>query len=219
MLLWTRPLEGARVLEICCHDGEFGAILAMGGAQVTSVDLCPDLVAQARRRIALNRLEGRMTAQVMSVHALDFPGDEFDFVFGKAALHHLDLEASRREILRVLKPGGFGVFAEPVSYSGALRALRRSVPVPISKDSPDERQLDERDIARFAQGFAAIEGVHFRLMNRLDRVVPRLHRLLGRLDRALLSASPSLHRYAGICVFRVRKAVLAAGAADPALEP
>jgi SAM-dependent methyltransferase len=218
MLVWTRPLPGARVLEICCHDAEFGAILAFGGADVTCVDLCPDLIAQARRRIALNGLEGRMTAQVMSVHALDFPDGHFDFVFGKESLHHLDLEDAKREIFRVMKPGGYGVFSEPVSFSRTLRAVRSVVPVPVDKDSPDERQLDERDLDRFTQGFVQVERAYFRLASRLDRILPLLHRPLAHLDRALLDRFPALGAFAGNCVLRVRKP-LAAACAAAGMEP
>lgn len=218
MLAWVRPLEGARILEICCHDGEFGAILAAGGADVAAVDLCPELVAQARRRIALNRLGGRMTAQVMSVHALDFPDDQFDFVFGKASLHHLDLDASRREIRRVLKPGGVGIFAEPVLLSRALGAVRRRVPVAIDRESPDERQLNEQDLVRFAEGFVDVERAYFRVTSRIDRVLPWFHRPLARLDRALLTGFPAARRFAGTCVLRVRKPACPVGLPS-ALEP
>jgi SAM-dependent methyltransferase len=207
MFAWTRPLRGAKVLEICCHDGEFGVLLAAGGADVTAVDLCPALVERARRRIQLNGVEHRMSAHVMSVHALDLPDDHFDFVFGKASLHHLDLDASKREILRVLKPGGIGVFSEPIVFSPALSALRRVIPVPVDKESPDERQLDEKDIARFIDGFAEAEFAYFRLLGRLYRLCPPLYRPLARADRTLLDRFPALRRYAGVCVFRVRKAV------------
>jgi SAM-dependent methyltransferase len=206
MFVWTRPLQGAKVLEICCHDGEFGVLLAVGGADVTAVDLCPDLIARAHRRAALNHVQDRMKACVMSAHALDLPDDHFDFVFGKASLHHLDLEASKREILRVLKPGGYGVFSEPITFSPALSALRRWIPVPVDKESPDERQLDARDVARFVDGFVETELAYFRLFSRLYRICPPLYRPLARADRALLDRLPALGRYAGVCVLRVRKA-------------
>jgi len=203
MFVWTRPLPGARVLELCCHDGEFGVLLAAGGAEVTAVDLCPDLIERARRRIRLNGVQDRMSARVMSAHALDLPDSHFQFVFGKASLHHLDLDAGKREILRVLKPGGWGVFSEPINFSPALGALRRWTPVAVDKESPDERQLDEQDLARFVDGFAEAEIAYFRLASRLD---PPLHRPLARADRALIDRFPSLKRYAGTCVLRVRKA-------------
>src|SRR6185437_137138 len=117
MFAWARPFEGARVLEICAFDGAFGVVLARGGADVTSVDLCAPLVEVARRRARANRVEDRMRALTTSVHALDFPDASFDVVFGKASLHHLDLDRARGEIARVLRPAGIGVFAEPIALS------------------------------------------------------------------------------------------------------
>ena len=205
MYAWAQPLPGARVLEICCHDGEHGVVLARGGADVTAVDLVPELVRLARRRAEVNGVADKLTARVMSVHALELPSDSFDIVFGRASLHHLDLELARREIFRVLRPGGWGIFSEPVSLSPWLSALRARVPVAPDRESPDERPLDEADLARFTAPFAASERVYFRLTSRLGRVALRLHWPLSRLDRALLEVAPSLSRYAGVLVFRVQK--------------
>ena len=205
MFAWTRPFEGTRVLEICCFDGEHGVVLARGGADVTSIDLCDALVRIAQRRAEVNGVADRMRALTMSVHDLDFPDGSFDVVFGKASLHHLDLTLARREILRVLRPGGIGVFAEPVRLSPWLGALRDWVPVPPDCDSPDERPLDDDDLVRFAEGFAAERRAYFRLFGRLARLVPSLDGQLERVDRRLLDLFPVLHRYAGICVLCVQK--------------
>jgi len=206
MFAWAEPRVNARILEICCFDGENGVVLARGGARVTSVDLCEELCAIARRRAAINGVAERMEVLPMSVHDLRFPDESFDIVFGKASLHHLDLALARREILRVLRPSGIAVFTEPISLSPWLHAVRARVPVAPDCDSPDERQLDAADLARFTSVFAETEVAYFRLAGRLVRLFPSLDRRLKRLDRALLDGVPALHRWAGVCVFRVRKA-------------
>jgi SAM-dependent methyltransferase len=206
MFSWAEPRAGARVLEICCFDGEDGVVLARGGAHVTSIDLCAELVESARRRAEVNGVADRMQAMVMSAHDLRFAEGSFDIVFGKASLHHLDLELARREILRVLRPGGIGVFMEPISLSPWLGAVRAAVPVAPDRDSPDERQLDAAFLDRFTSAFARTELAYFRLLGRLARLSPALDQGLKHIDRRLLARVPALHRYAGICVFRVRKA-------------
>jgi len=51
------PVEGRRVLDLGCGPGESSATLADLGAHVTAVDVSPDLVALARRRLAGREVE------------------------------------------------------------------------------------------------------------------------------------------------------------------
>jgi 2-polyprenyl-3-methyl-5-hydroxy-6-metoxy-1,4-benzoquinol methylase len=204
MFAWVGPrLEGVRVLEICCHNGEFGAILARLGATVHGVDIAEPLIAQARRRAVVNGVAERLVPAVMSVHDLAFEDGAFDVVFGKASLHHLDLRAARDEIHRVLRPGGIGVFSEPVVLWPALRRLREMVPVPLDADSPDERPLSRGDLEGFTQPFEDSQEEYSRMLGRLDRLLPRARRLLRHIDRSLLGAVAALQRAAGVCTFRV----------------
>ncbi|HEY3283631.1 MAG TPA: class I SAM-dependent methyltransferase [Armatimonadota bacterium] len=205
MVSWAGPLPGRRVLELCCHDAEHGTILARLGAQVDAIDIAEPLIQQARRRAEINGVASRLTPKVMSAHALEYPDATFDVVFGKASLHHLDLTAARDEVYRVLRPGGVGVFAEPITYSRVLGALRRVTPVPVDRESPDERQLTEAELREFCGPFASARFAHFHLLTRLSRVAPALgHRLAG-LDATLMALLPPLRRLSGICVFAVTR--------------
>src|SRR5437868_4887401 len=60
MVSWAAPLAGKKILEICGHDGEYGTILAMLGAEVYSVDIAAPLVWQAQRRAELNAVTDRL---------------------------------------------------------------------------------------------------------------------------------------------------------------
>lgn len=197
--------RGKRVLEVCCHHGENGALLALLGAEVDAIDIAEPLIALARRRIARNGLEGKMRAHVMSAHEMELPDNTFDVVWGKASLHHLDLELARREIYRVLKPGGYAVFSEPVQLLPGIRALRKLVPIKPDLESPDERPLSGQDLEEFCRPFSKVEMFGYRLFARLDRLSGRLGRPLSRLDRRLLDAVPQLAPLSGIVVFRVWK--------------
>jgi SAM-dependent methyltransferase len=201
-------LAGKKILEICCHSCEFGAILARLGADVTSVDIAEPLVDIALRRASVNGISDRLRPQVMSVHDMAaFADCTFDVVFGKAALHHLDLDAARDEIYRVLKPGGLGVFSEPVSSSRALAALREHLPIKPNRESPDERPLSPKSLEEFCKPFGVRRDVHFRLFARLDRLIPGQSAalLLSQFDRALLARVPLLRRAAAQLVFVVTR--------------
>jgi SAM-dependent methyltransferase len=196
---------GKRVLEICGHHAENGALLAMLGAEVDSVDIAEPLVELARKRIEQNKLEGKLRAHVMSVHEMTFADNTFDVVFGKAALHHLDLELARKEIYRVLKPGGRGVFTEPVQLMPGMNTLRKWVPIKADAESPDERPLSKQDLDDFCRPFSKVELHPYRLTSRLDRIAPGLKESLWQFDRQVFRALPQLAPFAGIMTFVVTK--------------
>src|SRR6185436_8970785 len=79
MVAWLGPsLKNKRVLEICCHNCEFGTILARLGATVDSIDIAAPLIAQAHRRVLINGVAGRLRPAVMSVHDMRFAAGTFD---------------------------------------------------------------------------------------------------------------------------------------------
>jgi SAM-dependent methyltransferase len=197
--------RGKRVLEICCHHGENGALLALLGGDVDSVDIAEPLVELAKQRIVENGLESTQRAHVMSVHEMEFPDTTFDVVFGKASLHHLDLALARREVHRVLKPGGYAVFSEPVQLLPGIATLRKWVPITPDAESPDERPLSRQDLDEFCRPFSRVETFGFRLFSRLDRLSPRALGPLSKLDRRVLDRFPRLAPLGGLCVFRVWK--------------
>lgn len=205
MVSWAAPLEGKTVLEVCCHTAEHGGILAKLGATVHSIDIAEPLIHQAKRRAVINGVEDRLLPAVMSAHDLAYPDGMFDVAFGKASLHHLDLDAARDEILRVLKPGGIGIFAEPVVFSSALKFMRPLIPVPIGKESPDERQFTAADIARFCSPFSSHQFAYYYIFTRLHRVAPWAGDFFAGLDKKILNAIPGSKRWSGICVFMVKK--------------
>jgi SAM-dependent methyltransferase len=199
------PRPGMRILEICGHHGEYGVILAHLGAEVDSVDIAEPLVEMAHDRARVNHLVGKLRPQVMSVHELTFPDGTFDVVFGKASLHHLDLGLARDEIHRVLKPGGYGVFSEPIQLLPGMGSLRELVPLKNDAESPDEKPLSQQDLDDFCRPFSRTELSYFRLFGRLDRVLPRAGHLLARLDTELLDRVPALRSTAGGVLFKVFK--------------
>jgi ubiquinone/menaquinone biosynthesis C-methylase UbiE len=104
-----------RTLEIGAGTGFFALNLRQAGAldEVTVTDLSPGMVEAAQENA--RRLGFEVEGVVADVEHLPFPDASFDLVIGHAVLHHLpDVQASLREVLRVLRPGGrFVVAGEP----------------------------------------------------------------------------------------------------------
>lgn len=100
------PLAGARVLDVGCGGGLLSEALARQGAQVTAIDLAPELVKVAR----LHRLESGLEVdyRVQSVEdlATEAPGS-FDAITCMEMLEHVPRPgAILQACATLLKPGG-----------------------------------------------------------------------------------------------------------------
>ncbi len=100
---------GKRVLEIGCGTGMFTEIFAATGADVTAVDLSPELLVKARSR-QLPTARIRFLEKPFEECDVDGP---FDAVIGSSVLHHLDMRRALPKIFSLLKSGGYFSFAEP----------------------------------------------------------------------------------------------------------
>src|SRR5947209_7756487 len=114
-----------RSLEVGAGTVYFSLNLLRAGAvrEATCTDISPGMVR------ALNANAQRLGLTVSTARAdaesLPFPEASFDLVLGHAVLHHLpDLQRAFGEFHRVLKPGGYVVFAgEPSRFGDRLAAL------------------------------------------------------------------------------------------------
>jgi len=106
---------GVCVLDCGTGPGVFALRLArkVRGVQVLGVDICQRFVGIARRRAQRRRL-GNVFFTVGDLEALNFGDGMFDRLICVRALETVsDKVAAVRELVRVLKPGGKAVFAEP----------------------------------------------------------------------------------------------------------
>jgi SAM-dependent methyltransferase len=102
------PSPGGTYLEVGCGTGHDALALASRfGVTVAGVDLSSAMVDEARRR-------GLSEAQVASADALPFDDASFGGCWADRVLQHLERpEAALAEMVRVTKPGGRVVVADP----------------------------------------------------------------------------------------------------------
>jgi len=108
-----------RSLEIGAGTGYFSLNLLQAGVvtEATCTDISPGMV----RTLATNaaRLGLEVRAARADAESLPFAEESFDLVLGHAVLHHLpDLDRAFEEFARVLRPGGWIVFAGEPSRTG-----------------------------------------------------------------------------------------------------
>lgn len=145
---------GVRILEVGCGTGFFSEIFLRTGAELHAIDISPDLLAKAKSRC----LQGA-DFRVADIEALPYPDNHFDAAVGIRVLHHLDMDAAFKEIVRVLKPGGTIAFCEPNMLNPQIM-IQKNVPwiKRLMGDTPDETAFFKWSLHRFleARGFDGI---------------------------------------------------------------
>jgi SAM-dependent methyltransferase len=139
---------GKRVLEYGCGTGSYAFALADRGAVVTGIDISHTAIEVAR---AKGYPPDNPLFEPGNAEDLQFQDATFDLVCGTSILHHLDIPRALRELKRVLRPGGRGVFYEPVAYNPAVNLYRALTP---QLHTPDEHPLTRGDIALMEAEFA-----------------------------------------------------------------
>jgi SAM-dependent methyltransferase len=116
--------SGDRVLDVGCGTGVVSITAARLGAQVTALDLTPELLDRARENARISGVE--IEFHEGDAEALPFSDEFFDVVlsqFGHMFAPRPEVAVS--EMLRVLKPGGTIAFSTwpPDLYVGRSSAL------------------------------------------------------------------------------------------------
>ena len=92
------------VLDLGCGAGHAALAMAAHAADVTAVDVTPDMVATASR-LATERGVANVTVRVADVADLPFADARFDVVTSRVAAHHFaDPRQALAEAFRVLRP-------------------------------------------------------------------------------------------------------------------
>jgi demethylmenaquinone methyltransferase / 2-methoxy-6-polyprenyl-1,4-benzoquinol methylase len=99
---------GDSVLDAATGTGAVAIELArQKGCNVVGVDQSPEMLAEARRRVAAAGLDDRIQLVEARAEQLPFPDRSFDAVTFTYLLRYVDDPAATlRELVRVVKPGG-----------------------------------------------------------------------------------------------------------------
>jgi SAM-dependent methyltransferase len=148
---------GGRALDVGCGDGHSSeAVLELGGSYVLGIDVAPSMIQKAKELEQPGRMEFRL------VDAHEPIDGEFDLVFGRSVLHHIDFRAFlERTYAENLAPGGRMAFMEPLAHPMTL-AFHRLVP---RAHTPDERPLRPADLRWMRRRFERARVVPVNLLS------------------------------------------------------
>jgi SAM-dependent methyltransferase len=200
---------GKRLLELGCGLGDNVLDFARCGGRVTGIDLSHVAVENARARAAELGIEAAFEA--MDAEATTFADRSFDIVCGGAILHHLDTERAYREIARLLAPGGYALFLEPLGYNPLINIYRRLTP---SLRTPDEHPFVARDLELAKRYFSVVGVTYYYLTTLLTLPIARTRigkgavALANAVDRLLFRLVPVLRKQAWFIVLELREPLL-----------
>jgi ubiquinone/menaquinone biosynthesis C-methylase UbiE len=171
-------VAGLDLLEVSCGHGG-GALYMMTYLEprsVVAVDLNPNAIEWCRRRI---RVEGLSFSQC-DAQSLPFEADRFDAVVNVEASHcYPDMKRFLSEVVRVLRPGGYFLFADArmgkkageqlhdeLLNSGLELTRREDITANVVEalDLDSERRLEQvgrlapRFMHRYLKEWAAVKG-------------------------------------------------------------
>lgn len=202
-------VSGKTIVDYGCGLGDNTVLLASRGARVVGVDISPELIELAEKRLAAHNFFNQTEFRIGSAHELPLEDESVDVVFGMAILHHLDLEVSSREVFRILKKGGRAIFLEPVRNSKFVRAVRNLIPYQQPDISPFERPLTDAELETYARDFSAYRSRAFWLpfvnLIQVLRLPESILHAAVRADGKILSGVKFLNYYASIRVVEMTK--------------
>jgi SAM-dependent methyltransferase len=198
--------RGRDALEYGCGMGVLARQIGSGAKSVVGIDLSDVAVSRANDQcdnVGINNVK----FVAMNAEEMTFADASFDFVYGSAILHHLDVARSMSEIHRVLRPGGIALFAEPLGHNPIFNFYRWLTP---SKRTDDEHPLIRADFETIRRLFPEVRVHHFGLLTLLS--VPlhstgigrALRSGLHRIDRVLFGLG--LRWYSWYVVIEMKKA-------------
>jgi trans-aconitate methyltransferase len=119
LVVWLRPKESERILDLGCGTGTLTAEIARHGAVVTGVDRSEEMIASARAKYS------ELCFDVVDGQELAY-SSEFEAVFSNAALHWMPRAADVVcGVRRALVPGGR--FVAEFGGAGCVATVTRAV--------------------------------------------------------------------------------------------
>jgi SAM-dependent methyltransferase len=200
---------GLDLLDLGCGMGEESVYFATLGARVTGIDISEVGIASLQQRARHHGLAIR--ARLMRCDPTDFPAASFDRIHGMGILHHVGIHTGLREVRRLLRPGGVGVFLEPMGDNATIETVKRWLMTharflgPFDHVTDHEENLKWREVEAATAPFAETRLFPYHLLYRLKRFFPASALdAIRRIDHGVLAMLPQLRRYAGGVVIRVR---------------
>jgi 2-polyprenyl-3-methyl-5-hydroxy-6-metoxy-1,4-benzoquinol methylase len=180
-------LAGKKILEVGAGGGTLAVWLALQGADVTGIDVSKGILEVAAKRAELSGVADQTRFVHCPIEEFDDDAGSFDAVIGNNVVHHFERDLAMANLARLLRPEGRATFCEPVLFVPDLvRRARYSAVVskrfPPHTHTPDERSLDQRDVAIIRRHFSDVSWEPFQMLCRMQNFVELSDAMWNRLE-------------------------------------
>ena len=184
-------IRGKRVLDIAAGLGESAVYFALQGANVTAVDISPEMITHVNKLAHLHGVD--VATSVCPIETLNLPDEQFDYCYAANVLHHVvDKKSALREISRVLKPNGVVFPWDPLAYNPIINIYRR---IATEVRTPDEKPVTFGYINEFKEVFTDVDYRVFWFTSLIIFIkyflVDRVHPNTDRYWKRILQEKPS----------------------------
>jgi len=198
--------KGKELLEYGCGAAEIAKKWLEAGVKLTGIDISPVAIEVSKNYAASTPYKDNAKFYEMNAEQMSFEDDKFDVVCGSGIIHHLDIDKSYKEIVRVLKKDGKAVFVEPLGHHPLVNYYRKKTP---HLRTPDEHPLLKKDLDLLSDYFEDVNIEYYALLS-LGAVPFRntplynivLKCLLG-VDKLIFKFIPPLRHYAWFALIDV----------------
>ncbi len=126
--LLSHLIEGQKLLEIGCGNGDLSVEIARLGFEVVGIDVSEPGIRQAVELSKKESLDAKAQFMVMDATSLEFPDNSFDTVLIAEVLEHVrDSRKLMEEAVRIVRNGGRIIVSVPngllVPFPGHLRVF------------------------------------------------------------------------------------------------
>ena len=125
-------------------------------ASICGIDISEVSIEKANK--SAKELDLNIEYRVDNCENLSFEKETFDIIYGQGILHHLQLNLSLSEILRVLKKNGRMIFIEPLGSNPFINFYRYLTPKSRSKD---EHPLLKKDFDFIEKTYGDIQVKYY----------------------------------------------------------
>ena len=150
-------IKGKSLLDVGCGLGEASVYFALEEANVTSLDISQGMLDAALYLAKVNNVK----IKVHKSSAEDFhlkEHEQFDIVYVGNLFHHVNIEATLKQITKHLKPNGIMVSWDPIAYNPVINIYRKMA---TEIRTEDEHPLKWRDIKLFNKYFKSVKKRYF----------------------------------------------------------